>query len=334
MGLLDSMRNINEACPFETAAESARPVTPSVSSWDHPDEDSQAWLDRYATFSARPKFNPNMDGYISPYVGGHWGATSEIMQSIAAGAELGPLQEKLDPNRIFTSELAALKTLAADQIKVKKVFERKLMEILNDKGKYGLTEDDIAAMQALTSAASAIAAIDKEQIAVKKAIAELKIKQMQSGVPTQGPQTTTVRGSSAFDVGRSIMDDIFKVTATQPSTSTVVNANFPDVDVEQAAAVLDNITNTGVPDSVLSYEADKPKIAVVVGDRDESAKFVAYNNTGDVLEDYPLPDTKISTIDRDAKKAVDDLLQEYPVIYVSETGMSDAIDITDDVTDM
>ena len=44
------------------------------------------------------------------------------------------------------------------------------MEGLTDRGKFGLNEADIMAMQALTSARSAITAINKEQIAIKKNI--------------------------------------------------------------------------------------------------------------------------------------------------------------------
>lgn len=313
MGLLDSLKHIDNTCPFESAAESAKPAVPSISSWDHAAEDSQVWLDRYATFSSRPRFNPNMDGYISPYTGGHWGATSDIMQTLSAGAELGPAQEKIDPNRIFTAELAALKSLAADQVKIKKLFERRLLESLNDKGKFGLNEDDIEAMQALTSAASAIASINKEQIAVKKNIAELKIKQQQQnpGMNPTGPQTTTVSGSSGYVVGQSILNDIFRVTENAPNTPVV--ANYPDADLDQASRVLDTITADAALSESITYEAAKPTV-YVEGDSIDNAKYVAYSDkTKEILDGYPLPTAKIVSFNPETNEATNELMESFPI---------------------
>lgn len=313
MGMLDSFNLLNSVHPFEQVGEEY--VNQIPAEFDKPPEDPHVWLDRYAKFVDRPKFNPNFDGYISPYASGHWGASSDIMQSIAMNMELGPLQERLDPNKIFTSDIAALKTLAADQIKVIKVFERRLLESLNDKGKFGLNEDDIEALQALTSARSAVTQINKEQIAVKKNIAELKIKQQQqqAGATTQQAQGGTGRGMNVFDVGRSMLDQIFDVPMQQPQPSDI--SNYPTVDVDQAANVLNEIVDvTAVPDTTV-YESEKPTVYVVVGDSDDDPQFVTYSQSGEVLSDYPEPTAKIQKVDRDSMKAYDEFMVEYPVKF-------------------
>lgn len=311
--LLDSMRMMNEYRPFEEAGDPDFNRDEQQGGWDRNFSDPNVWAERYAQIASRQHFNPNIDGFIAPYASSHWGASSDIMMSLANNSmELGPLREKLDPNKIFTSNIAALKTIAADQAKTVKIFERKLLESLTDKGKFGLNEDDIEAMQALTSARTALANIEKEQIAVRKSIAELKIKQ-QSVSGGGGPSESTVPGrpTSAFDVGRSIMDSIFDVP--EQSNMVPVTSNYPNMDIDQASDVLNNIIDEGAIVSSTKFESDSPTTYVVVGESDSDYEFATYSSTGELLPDYPNPTTKIQSIDRQARKAVDELLESYPI---------------------
>lgn len=318
MSMLDSFRQADQMQSFEQVAETMQ-AQPQAE-WDRPADDPHVWLDRYAQFSERPKFNPNIDGYISPYASGHWGASSDIMQKLSSQLELGPLQERLDPNKIFTSDIAALRTLAADQIKVIRVFERKLLESLNDKGKFGLNEDDIAAMQALTSARSAITAINKEQIGIKKNIAELKIKQQQqSGQGANPNQVSGGRPSTPFEMGRTIMDTIFDMNPSQTQVDTATaSVNFPTVNPDQASVVLDDIIGEAQSiNPTVQYEKDNPTTYVLLGDTDSDYDFITYSASGELLPDYPKPDTKIVDVVRDGENssATDDLMQVYKVKF-------------------
>ena len=317
MGMLEAFGYMNDRQPFEQVNEAMHQEMdihsqPMAAHYDE-SADPNVWLDRYATFVERPRFNPNFDGYISPYASDHWGASSDIMQSLATGFELGPMQDKVDPNKIFTSDIAALKTLAADQMKIIKVFERRLLESLNDKGKFGLNEDDIEALQALTSARSAVTQINKEQIAVKKNIAELKIKQQQNA--GGGPQAAAQSGgpgTSAFDVGRSMLDQIFDI----PNTDVVpVTANFPTMDVDQAATVLNEIVSVDNVPAETVLESEKPITKVLVGRDDSDAEYVTYNGENEIMSDYPKPTGRIVTVDRDNKKAIDEFMVEYDLEF-------------------
>lgn len=319
MGFLDTFRAMDEASPFEHVKEDMyQSPNQAVPEFDKPANDPHVWLDRYAQFSARPKFNQNIDGYISPYASGHWGASSDIMQSIAAGMELGPMQEKVDPNKIFTSDIAALRTLAADQIKIIRVFERKFLESLNDKGKFGLNEDDIEALQALTSARSALTAINKEQIAVKKNIAELKIKQQQANGSSApgGTQQTSGRSANAYDIGRSIMDNLWDMTPAQ--TSPPVQVSYPAIDPSQASDVLDQVVDVGQLASSVQYEADSPTTYVLVGDSDDDVEFATYSKNGELMDESINPTSKITSIDRSTDTAMDEFLVTYPIRYKSD----------------
>lgn len=316
MGMLDAFNQLNSVQPFESVAEEYMPQVQAE--WDKPMDDPHVWLDRYDKFVERPKFNPNIDGYISPYASGHWGASSDILQGIASRMELGPLEEKVDPNKIFTADIAALKTLAADQIKIVKLFERKLVESLSDKGKFGLNEDDIEAMQALTSARSAITQINKEQIAVKKSIAELKIKQnQQSNSANTGQSPEGGRPISTFTVGRSILDNIFDAPQMQQQQAPVV-ANYPSIDTDQASNVLDTIVDEGSIAASTVYEASEPTTYVVVGDSDNDTEFVTMSASGEIIQNYPNPTSKITDIDRKSKNATDEFMVSYPIKFRNE----------------
>lgn len=319
MGLLDAFTQMDKECAFESAAESLRPEP--VSAWDYPADDQKAWLDRYVHFTERPYFNPNIDGYISPYAYSHWGATSDIMQSLTDTIELMPMKERVDPNRVFTSSISSLRTTAADQIKAVRMFEKKFFESLAEKGKVGLTEDDIAAMQALTTARNTLIAITKEQIGVQKNIAELKIKQQQAGAAGGGSGSTGGgRPANAFDVGRSIMDNLFDVPAPQtaPTTTTVA---YPAMNADQASSVLDSIiTDASKISETVKFENAEPTTYLVIGDDKNDVEFRTYSANNELLEDYPNPQTKITSIDYDAKTATDELMVSYPIKYKSELG--------------
>jgi len=311
MGMLDAFNQLNSVRSFESANETYNQHP--VAEFDRGQSDPNAWLDRYAKFTTRPGFNSNVDGYFSAY-SGHWGSYSDVMQTLNMSMELGPAQEKVEPNKIFTSDIAALKTLAADQAKIVKVFERKVMESLNDKGKFGVNEDDIEALQALTAARNALASIQKEQINVKKNIAELKIKQQQAGgAGSSSSGGMDGRPASAYAVGRSIMDQIFDAPVVPTTAETPINANYPTVDLDQAANVLNSIVDSGSIVASTAYESDEPTTYVLVGDSDEDTQFITISSSGDILGDYPNPSTKIASIDREAKTATDELMVSYPI---------------------
>lgn len=277
-----------------------------------PPQDNASMEQTYAMFQTTPPLY-NIDGYISPYPMNNWDMSSTIMNFVHDDSRLPPLEQKLDPNKIFSSDIAALRTLASDQSRITKMFERRLVESLTDRGKFGLTEDDIAAMQALTSARAAITAINKEQIAIKKNIADLKIKQGQTGgVVSDGMTTISGRGTSSMDIGSSIMDNLFKMPVGQ--TPQVSTYQAEEASLDRAAQVIDSVLPNAVSIET-QYESLKPTINLIVGDTDDDYEFAAFTADGQRLDDYPLPNVEIANIDRDVDDAVDKMSVHYPVRY-------------------
>ena len=116
------------------------------------------------------------------------------------------------------------------------------------------------------------------------------------------------------------MDRIFdNPVPTQPQ-EPAVNANYPTVDLDHAASVLDSIVGADTVPDTIAYEADDPKTYVVVGESDTDTEFVTFSASGEVLPDYPNPTTKIQSVDREAGKAVDELLVSYPIKTRDEIG--------------
>ena len=137
------------------------------------------------------------------------------------------------------------------------------------------------------------------------------MKQQQAAkVQEGGPQQPNGGYSgNTMDAGRYVLDHIFD--AAVPNEPIV---NMPDAEVvtspAEAAAIEDLLPNVGDNIEVENMDA---KVYVVVGAEDSSARFEAYDSSGNPVPDFPLPNVKIDSIDRDADTAKDALMREYPV---------------------
>lgn len=277
------------------------------------DQPMMGWEEAFTGFKTTPVLY-NVDGFISPYSSNNWGGTSNILQYIDDQSRLPALEtNKVDPNKIFSSEINALRALAADQQKITKMFEKRLMESLTEKGKVGLTEEDVEAMSALTAARSAITSISKEQVNIKKNIADIRVKQSQlQNTSSQNGDTTSVKsgGGSATAIGRSILDNIFDAPSTRTIQTTEVDYQ-PENNVDP-----DEVLDSLVPetDPHIAHESAEPKTYVVLGDTDDDIEFVTYDSSGHVIPDFPKPTTRITKIDRNANEAIDELLVRYKIL--------------------
>jgi len=272
------------------------------------DQQPANWEEAFTGFKTHPVLY-NMDGYISPYASGNWGSVSNILKTLDDTSRLPALSDRIDPNKIFTSDISALRVLAADQQKITKMFEKKLVEGLTERGKVGLDENDIMAMQALTAARSAVTNINEKQITIKKHIADIKIKQQSTSDGNyNSSDSSTGKGLSAYDVGRSMMDSIFEHgNAVIPTTEYT-----PAASTDDASQLIEDLIPTP-ENTYVQYEAAGPKTYVVVGDSDSDAEYVTFSDEGVPLPDYPNPSTKIDIIDRNAGTATDELLRQYPL---------------------
>lgn len=325
MSILDSLIQTGATIPSESDHIGEGAATPYYPLGIPASECHWDWEKQYnATRQNQVFMNSNVGGFISPYEG-HWNSSSMFMQNVEELAAFQPVN-KVDPNKIYNSDIQALRALQQDQLKIVKLFETRLKESLNERGKMGLTEEDIEAMQAVTAARTAIANIQKEQINIKKNISDTKIKQYQleqtdakilnakNGVNPDG----TPQIGSAYDMGKSIIDSIFESAtlapaAVQPAYSAPTESAAMEAD--QAADFLDSIINNNDAGMNVTpatqYERLNPKTYVKIGNQDSDVSYETYAADGTLLPDYPNPTAKITHIDREAGIATNELMMSF-----------------------
>lgn len=270
-----------------------------------------SWEGNYETLRTQPTYY-RLNQYMSPYISSHWESSSPVMRTMNDMSLLPPLSDKIDPNKIFNSDITALNATAADQLRTLKAFEKKFMESINDKNKFGLTEDDVAAFQAITAARNAITSINKEKIAVKKNIADIKIKQQQNQSNAAGQNHNDAVGSTLAPTGTSVLDSIFKSLSSNDTIPTQAPADYIPASVDSAEALIDEISN---PNLQIEREQSGIHPAVIVRDNVNDAYFANVDSNNNIVEDQSaLPDVPITNVDLMNSKANDELGRRYDVI--------------------
>lgn len=262
----------------------------------------------------------NLDGYVNPQPYFNWGNCSPVIAQMSEDARAIINPDKIEPHKIFTSEVQSLRKISSDQHRIIKMFEKKFMECITEKGKFGLTEEDVLAFNALIQARSQLTANTKEQVAIKKSIAELKIKQnqaMKQAAAAGGKDGASGGEVTSMDaVGKSVLDNIFNMdfTNTAPAPSPVGN-EFENVSPVDASSILDALIPNSDVSAHIRYESMQPKTYVVIGQDENDVEFQTYSASGELIPDYPNPTSKITNIDKDTGKATDDLLVQYDIKY-------------------
>ena len=309
--LADIPRDFNDVNYSDIGATQSIPYTPTF--YDIPSVTS--WESAFAGFKTHPVLY-NVDGFITPYSSNMWGGTPSVLQTFDRDERLGNNIDRIDPNKIFSSEMNGLRALASDQQKIIKMIEKKLIESLTDQRKIGLSESDIDALSALSTARSSIATITKEQSNIKKNITDIRLKQYQIagnkqnaqsmiGDNTQQRPALPTRGMSPTQ----LLDDIFKSAAT---TNTTGSVDYIPASNMNPSELIDNVVlpNNGH----LRYESEEP-ITYVVVDNDNGGRtsYATYTKDGRLLDDYPNPEEPIKEIDYDAGVAINTLDVRYPI---------------------
>ena len=301
--------------PFEILSETEDLIPDHAQQQETTFADPREFANEFNAYRTEPTLFPNATQYISPYTYDNWGGVTGIIASFDESTrDPGTIVEnKIDPNKIYTAELAALRTSAADQVRITKLFEKKLMEGLKDKDKFGLNENDILAMQALTSARAAVTGINKEMIGIKKNISELRLKQQQQQMARA---TGTVDGgvvpTTSSDNGHDFLDKIFNLPGNPVGyDSNLYDTQASQADIARANDILDQTVGMGKLDKYTMYENENPSTVVLIGDSDDDVEFATYSESGELLEDYPTPISDIVEIDRQSGFAKDSLNRTY-----------------------
>lgn len=318
MSLLDSFNAMSNQ--LGNPSESFQSMSDYTPTYTEPAIAPVGWEEEFKGVRTYPTLY-QLDGYISPQPFMNWGTNSPVISQMAEDARNIIEPQKLDPNKIFTSEIQSLRKISSEQYRVIKMFEKKFMECITEKGKFGLTEEDIEAFNALMSARGQLANTTKEQVAIKKNIAELKIKQNQAIKQAMGAQAGSSGDNgpmtSTDAIGRSVLDNIFNVNFD--STPQVAPSNdYVSMSASDASSILDSLIPSDNVSSYIQYESMQPKTYVVIGKDENDIEFQTYSSSGELIPDYPNPTSKITNIDKDTGKATDDLLVQYDIKFRDE----------------
>lgn len=319
---------------------SPSPMTPAFYNSIAPSESS--WEDLFQGFKSRPLLY-NIEGYCSPYASDNWVKPSRMLSAMDDRIRIPAVEEKIDPNRIFNSELNGLRTIESDQNKITKLFEKRLMESLTEKGKVGLTEEDIEAMATLNAARANLTSINKEKTNIKKTIAELKIKQQAQNATNATADGGSGKGGDVNDFGLSMLDNIFKISDMRPGTTsptpvssptpptstpneTLSGEVIPTTPVEyvpEPGSSASDIIDAIIPDISAGIRGESKGVTLYAvfddSSSDSSYKFEAYDKDHNLVSDYDIPsDLELVTVNHEGHIATDNRHQEIPIMYRDE----------------
>lgn len=310
---LFNMLNSVDMAPTQTADDYNSPYA-SSNIQNYSENVLPNWEEEMANYKHQPTYY-HVDAYMSPYVSNHWESGSPVIKNIFDESRLPPLSDKIDPNKIFNSDIAALRALANDQSKRIKLFDRVFVKSLTDKNKYGLTEEDVAALQALTAACNAITSINKEQINIKKNIAELRIKQNNSQPSSVSSDGLSRSNVSDIDLGRSVLDSLFESSVSLDNYNPTPPNEYSSASLDAASSMLDQIVS---PSAQTQFEAMGVKPYVVVGETTADTEFQAFDSAGNIVPGYKLPTSTIDVVDLESGTAIDSFGQSYGIKRSSE----------------
>ena len=251
-----------------------------------------------------------------PYQSMYFGSSIGVVNAVEDPSFIPVQDRRVDPNKIFSSDIQAAKTVTAEQTKMKNLFGKRLQESLTEKGKVGLTEEDVLAMQAYTAANNAIVSSINQQVNTKKVIAELRIKQQQQNNATASVANTNTDagnkyGASTMDIGRSMMDSLFEAASRYPdAVNSPVNYNAPTIDP-------DSIDSEFLPSTSeqIEFESSGIRTAVVIrGGREETAEYVHIRDDNTIIDDGFVSTNLIDKIEPTQHIAFDKMGRSYPLI--------------------
>jgi len=269
-----------------------------------------AIAESYQMNATRPPLY-NLDGYISPYAYDNWGASTKFLSFLNEESNLPIVENKLDPNKIFNADIAALKTSAADQLKITRAFERKLLASLASKENAELTENDIQAMQAITASRNTMIAASNGQVTIKKNIADIRIKQAQNKAVSGGiPGVNTTSNSfDAYGIGLNQLHGLTEI----PMESLLQSNNDLGIEImsaEDAGTLINSISS--ISNNDVEWENQGAQTYVVPGP-DGGHMYETYDRNDNLIPNYPNPTSPIVRVDIESGLAYAESMEDYPL---------------------
>lgn len=223
--------------------------------------------------------------------------------------------EPTDYKKEFETEAALLRNLMIDQSKFVESLQREYDFLKSNKSSSrGINKNMTDLIANITSGRSLTTQLVEKQIALKKTIADLGMKERKE---LNG--TALGDGENLADFASSYLKQMI---SERQQLLTGGSSEIGDYTIDEMTNILnDNMVSDGEyedrPDEVdkyLEYEDRNVTIWVYVNSNDvEDYEYVALDEDGDEITDYPLPYKNSLSINRSTNIATDKFGQKYPI---------------------
>lgn len=221
-----------------------------------------------------------------------------------------------DFNEMFDKEIRLLQNQLQDQSKFVQSLQRRYDAMDSQKSTArGVGKFTTDLIGVLNSARALNKDLTRELINTKKTIAELSMKEKKElGVGSDAQDDSGLFASSYLKQIMSMKKDSF-----EGGDFGVDDINNSDDLYDAISATITNSGESTRDDNAnkfLKYESQQVEVCLVCDETSGDKYFIAENKDGDIIDDYPLPNTADScTLNRSTGIAMDKYGKKYPIIW-------------------
>jgi hypothetical protein len=229
----------------------------------------------------------------------------------------------IDYKREFEPEMALYKNLLISQNKFTESLQKNYDQIMALKSSNrGVTKQLTDLIENINDARTLSMQLVEKNINAKKTIAELSMKQKEKF------------GSGNLGDGNSLSDyaSIYLKQMMNEKQSLMNGSGSADISDYSEDELLDAINlnlgdeETDEVDNVLKYESANAKVYVEITDNNiQDYEFIAKDDDGNTLSDYPLPIKSNISVNRSTDIATDVYGRHYPIIWNNTTDDNDIL---------
>ena len=260
------------------------------------------WMDTFMALDIKPKHKKNKDIF---------GLEKKKKKKKKKDKDKNEL---VDYGKEFEPEIALYRNLLIDQNKFTDSLQREYDSIKAVKSTArGVNKNITDLIQNITSARSLAMQLVEKNVNAKKLIAELTMKQQkENGIGEDGA------GLSDFAANylKQMINERNALTG-KVGTSEISEYESDDDLFETLTENLGDDERSGDVEKYLKYENRNVTVYVCIDSEDtENYYYIAKDEDGEVIEDYPLPLHNSISINRSTNIGTDTYGKKYPIIWV------------------
>ena len=279
-------------------------------------DDDTAWLDDFVTIKLKPGKRRCKDSFF--------GDISDDEEAPKKKKKKKKNKdEQIDYTKHFATEEKLIASLLTDQMNLTASLQRRLDHMMETKStSMGVSKYMTDFIEDLNQARSLSMQLVDKKIGIKKAIADLNMKERKEFGKKNDEAANDMTAYSA-SVLRQIMGDrqnyvqqgAVPLEDNSPMTFEDIE-QFPDIDSMMMNATGDDPNNE--TNAYLKYEGAGITIRIVYRGRDNDKldyDFIAEDRDGNVVDDYPLPNKTVLSINHSTGFATDAYGVKYPIEF-------------------